>query len=98
MRQMATFMTTISTSVTSTNATTECLKVKSQRFIVKPRIALHSLRMMIGHVVLHCIAKFTAGLLQTASRNWNKNSLTVFSLRPHKICKMRGRIIAVRHL
>jgi len=98
MEQTATFVTTFPTSVTSINAATKCLKVKSQLFIVKPRIALHSLRMMIVNVVHHCIAKFTASLLQTSSGNWNKNSLSVFSVRPHKICKMRRRIIAVRHL
>lgn len=89
MEQMATSMTTIPASVTSTNATTKHLKVESQLVFVKPRIALHSLRMMIGHVVLHCITKFTASLLGTVSSNWNKNSLSMFSVRPHKICKVR---------
>lgn len=55
MGQMATFMTTVPTLVTSTNATARCLKVKSQLFPVKPRIAWHLLRMMI--------AKFTACFL-----------------------------------
>lgn len=90
MGQMATFMTTVPTLVTSTNATARCLKVKSQLFPVKPRIAWHLLRMMI--------AKFTACFLWTASKTWNKTSLSMFSLRPHKICKLRGRMIAVRHL
>lgn len=97
MGQMATFMATVPTLITSTNATARCLKVKSQLFPVKPRIAWHLLRMMVG-LVFHCIAKFTACFLQTASKSWNKTSLSMFSLRPHKICKLRVRMIAVRHL
>lgn len=97
MGLMATFMTIVPTLITSTNVTTKCLKVESQLFTVKPRIAWHLLRMMIG-CVSHCIAKVTACLLQTASRSWNKTSLSMFSVRPHKIAKSRGRTIAVRHL
>lgn len=62
MGQMATLMTTVPTFITSTNAITKCLKVKSQLFGVKPRRAWHLLRMMIVHL-FHCIAKVTAYLL-----------------------------------